>query len=671
MKKIIVSLIILCLITINCIPAYANTIVGADTIEELRQNEELILESANQILSNQIVSPIKGEDIDYSKAIKVYVDVDILEDSELNAEKMRAYAEKAEYIYYLPIYLGEESICLTISKGKEVSEQAKAVLESKDIERLQSLVGKWYVPEVEIFSGHLDYINDIKSTLENSNINDSKVYFLGGISGNLPLVAVLCSENSNAQFKIIDGFDSGSSITEAGDGNIAEEDNILYSYNEIKAIASEGNLKSEQTGAIGQTDQTNSKKLLLVFFVSVIVILGLSTATICIFKKRAKGEIMISKKKFTNFLMFVLVLAIISASSIPAFAAVSGKWIQSGKRWWYRHNDASYTSNDWEIINNKWYHFDNDGWMQTGWQKINGKWYYLTANGDMATGWQKINGKWYYLTSNGDMTTGWQKINGKWYYLTANGDMATGWQKINGKWYYLTSNGDMATGWQKIDGKWYYLTSNGDMATGWQKINGKWYYLTANGDMATGWQKISDKWYYLNDDGAMQIGWCTWNADTYYLKNNGAMAVGWTEIDSLWYYFDNSGAMCRNQWIGKYYVNLYGEWVENTEITFDKAVVKIDIGYYEGVPANSQKASTDDSEIISQLVAYLSELKVTNRNIEEKTGGSCYTITVYYIDGTSDEFDIVKDDSVLWYEGVPYDVDVQQIEAVWENISKY
>ena len=572
MKKIIVSLIILCLITINCIPAYANTIVGADTIEELRQNEELILESANQILSNQIVSPIKGEDIDYSKAIKVYVDVDILEDSELNAEKMRAYAEKAEYIYYLPIYLGEESICLTISKGKEVSEQAKAVLESKDIERLQSLVGKWYVPEVEIFSGHLDYINDIKSTLENSNINDSKVYFLGGISGNLPLVAVLCSENSNAQFKIIDGFDSnGSSITEAGDGNIAEEDNILYSYNKIKAIASEGNLKSEQTGAIGQTDQTNSKKLLLVFFVSVIVILGLSTATICIFKKRAKGEIMISKKKFTNFLMFVLVLAIISASSIPAFAAVSGKWIQSGKRWWYRHNDASYTSNDWEIINNKWYHFDNDGWMQTG----------------------------------------------------------------------------------------------------WQKINGKWYYLTSNGDMATGWQKISDKWYYLNDDGAMQIGWCTWNADTYYLKNNGAMAVGWTEIDSLWYYFDNSGAMCRNQWIGKYYVNLYGEWVENTEITFDKAVVKIDIGYYEGVPANSQKASTDDSEIISQLVAYLSELKVTNRNIEEKTGGSCYTITVYYIDGTSDEFDIVKDDSVLWYEGVPYDVDVQQIEAVWENISKY
>lgn len=237
-------------------------------------------------------------------------------------------------------------------------------------------------------------------------------------------------------------------------------------------------------------------------------------------------------------------------------------------------------------------------------------------------------------------------------YTTGSSETGTWIRESNGKWWYRHADGSYTkNAWEYINGKWYHFDKYGWMRTGWIRLDGKWYYLTANGDMATGWHKISDKWYYL--------------------KNNGAMAVGWTEIDSLWYYFDNSGAMCRNQWIGKYYVNLYGEWVENTEITFDKAVVKIDIGYYEGVPANSQKASTDDSEIISQLVAYLSELKVTNRNIEEKTGGSCYTVTVYYIDGTSNEFDIVKDDSVLWHEGVPYDVDVQQIEAVWENISKY
>ena len=346
------------------------------------------------------------------------------------------------------------------------------------------------------------------------------------------------------------------------------------------------------------------------------------------------------------------VYAVDTSIAYTTGSSETGTWIrESNGKWWYRHADGSYTKNAWEYINGKWYHFDKYGWMQTGWLSLNGKWYYLTDDGDMVTGWQKINGKWYYFNNDGSMQTGWIRLDGKWYYLTANGDMAMGWQKINGKWYYFNNDGSMRTGWIRLDGKWYYLT--------------------ANGDMATGWQKISDKWYYLNDDGAMQTGWYNWKADTYYLKNNGAMAVGWTEIDSLWYYFDNSGAMCRNQWIGKYYVNLYGEWVENTEITFDKAVVKIDIGYYEGVPANSQKASTDDSEIISQLVAYLSELKVTNRNIEEKTGGSCYTVTVYYIDGTSNKFDIVKDDSVLWHEGVPYDVDVQQIEAVWENISKY
>ena len=81
-----------------------------------------------------------------------------------------------------------------------------------------------------------------------------------------------------------------------------------------------------------------------------------------------------------------------------------GQWIQGNNgRWWYKHNDAegSYTTNNWEKINDKWYHFDSEGWMQTGWfQDDDGKWYYLDdtkgANeGSMLTGTHKLtwNGK--------------------------------------------------------------------------------------------------------------------------------------------------------------------------------------------------------------------------------------------------------------------------------------
>lgn len=100
-----------------------------------------------------------------------------------------------------------------------------------------------------------------------------------------------------------------------------------------------------------------------------------------------------------------------------------GSWIRSNGRWWFKHNDGSYTSNGWEKINRTWYRFDNSGWMQTGWVK-DGSWYYLDGSGAMKTGWLKDNGSWYYLQDSGAMKTGWMKVSGKWYYAYSSGALA-------------------------------------------------------------------------------------------------------------------------------------------------------------------------------------------------------------------------------------------------------
>lgn len=77
------------------------------------------------------------------------------------------------------------------------------------------------------------------------------------------------------------------------------------------------------------------------------------------------------------------------------------QWLQAPDgRWWYRHANGTYTTNNWEFINNKWYWFDEAGWMVTGWKQINNIWYYMGSNGDMLTGWQDIGGVWYYLDPN-------------------------------------------------------------------------------------------------------------------------------------------------------------------------------------------------------------------------------------------------------------------------------
>lgn len=116
-----------------------------------------------------------------------------------------------------------------------------------------------------------------------------------------------------------------------------------------------------------------------------------------------------------------------------------GSWIQSNGRWWFKHNDGSYTSNGWEKINRTWYRFDNSGWMQTGWVK-DGSWYYLDGSGAMKTGWLKDNGSWYYLDSSGSMKTGWMKVSGKWYYTYSSGVLAINTTTPDG--YRVNDNGE-------------------------------------------------------------------------------------------------------------------------------------------------------------------------------------------------------------------------------------
>ena len=138
----------------------------------------------------------------------------------------------------------------------------------------------------------------------------------------------------------------------------------------------------------------------------------------------------------------------------------AGNWIESAGRWWYQHEDGSYTTNGWEQIKGIWYYFDNTGWMQTGWVKTGASWYYLNETGSLATGWVKDNGTWYYLKENGKMATGWVKDNDTRYYLDSAGAMKTGWFTVSGKWYYAYSSGALAVNTTTPDG--YTVNGNGE-----------------------------------------------------------------------------------------------------------------------------------------------------------------------------------------------------------------
>lgn len=76
------------------------------------------------------------------------------------------------------------------------------------------------------------------------------------------------------------------------------------------------------------------------------------------------------------------------------------------------------------------------------------------------------------------------------------------------------------------------------------------------------WKYIDDSWYYFDESGVRVTGWLYDDGNWYYLNPDGRMVLGWKVINNHWYFFQPDGAMASNQWIGEYYVDSEGIWVE-------------------------------------------------------------------------------------------------------------
>lgn len=196
------------------------------------------------------------------------------------------------------------------------------------------------------------------------------------------------------------------------------------------------------------------------------------------------------------------------------------------------------------------------------WIRSGNRWWYCHRDGSYTKDdWEAINGVWYYFDQSGWMVTGWLKKPEGWYYLNpSTGAMATGWASINGKWYFFNNAGRMVTGWLSRSSGWYYLSDSGAMATGWQYIRNAWYYLEeGNGNMVTGWKQVGNNWYYLQSSGAMAAN--TWIGD-YYVNGSGVWVQGhWVQSGNRWWYANPDGTYPKNGW----------KTIRSKEYYFDKA----------------------------------------------------------------------------------------------------
>ena len=245
-------------------------------------------------------------------------------------------------------------------------------------------------------------------------------------------------------------------------------------------------------------------------------------------------------------------------------------WKQIGSNWYYFNSSGVMAANQWignyyletdgVMATNKWigncYVGSNGLWTPARWILQNGKYWYRHQDGSYTkNNFEKINGKWYLFDLNGYMLTGWQNFDNERYYFDGSGAMSSNVWIGN---YYLGSNGKM------VKNKWvgnYYLGSDGKMAT--NRWVGK-YYVDANGLWQPDRWLNNGQWWYRYGDGSYPVKkFDVIGNKVYYFNEAGYMVTGWQFIEKDWYYFDASGAMVKNQWVGNYYLGPYGQMLKN------------------------------------------------------------------------------------------------------------
>ena len=115
------------------------------------------------------------------------------------------------------------------------------------------------------------------------------------------------------------------------------------------------------------------------------------------------------------------------------------------------------------------------------------------------------------------------------------------WIPSGSRWWYRHADGSYTkSDWEKIDGKWYYFDASGWMMTGWQKISGKWYYFYGSGEMAADTYIGS---YYVDENGV-------------WIEQKNKTAAGWVKSGSRWWYRHADGSYTKSGWEkinGKWY----------------------------------------------------------------------------------------------------------------------
>lgn len=153
--------------------------------EEIEKLKYDMLEEANRLYElGDIHDKMKLEDIDFGKAVKIYmgntINVSDFQDSRALFEKLSTQ----DYIWELPVKVNNSFLTFTFNIGKPVDESTVDLLSDSDIDIINSRVGHWFLLRVSWNNlDTIDYRSYVNDILQKNNLLDRNKMFVlvGGI----------------------------------------------------------------------------------------------------------------------------------------------------------------------------------------------------------------------------------------------------------------------------------------------------------------------------------------------------------------------------------------------------------------------------------------------------------------------------------------------------------
>ena len=296
-KNQAIIIAILSMIIFHVSDTYAYSIETLDNnpdLQEISQMEDEILRWAKGAIEDENVDL----QVDYSRAVKIYVDTNIFENEELTPEILQDTLKDAVYIWEVPVKVSEDRyVIVTVSRALPIDEELQQELledgtyTQEELEMELEKVGSWTIPTAGYDETKPDYIGKLDSVLgETLNKEDlDMVYLLGGTPKMRQPFGVVCREGKY-QIVTLDVVTGESDISAFSSEESQElNENSIYSFEQVKeAIESMPEVDDESDTGGASALSTEKNKKIWIYGVVILLVAGVLAGGVM--RKKLKRE---------------------------------------------------------------------------------------------------------------------------------------------------------------------------------------------------------------------------------------------------------------------------------------------------------------------------------------------------------------------------------------------